>query len=284
MRIPKGSQFMMLSAFFVALISLGVKLLHQIPAVEVLFFNALGALATSFGTLRYRRIPIWGKNRRLLLARGIAGTLGITLYFFTLQNISLPSAVILHYTAPIFAAIIGIFLVKEPMSPRQWLSLALSFAGVILINGLSLTEASWYVLSGLTGAFFRGLSSTIVRKIENMEHPLVVTFYAYLITVPLAGAYMLYGFVMPQAGDWIILSAISVLGYISHYYAVKAYQTGPVALVAATAYVAIVYALLFSYVFLGEALPQLKLLGMALVLLGILFNLFYRQKKLPNQQ
>jgi drug/metabolite transporter (DMT)-like permease len=272
MRIPKGSQFMMLSAFFVALISLGVKLLHQIPAVEVLFLNALGALATSFGTLRYRRIPIWGKNRRLLLARGIAGTLGITLYFFTLQNISLPSAVILHYTAPIFAAIIGIFLVKEPISPRQWLFLALSFVGVILINGFSLTEASWYVLSA------------IVRKIENMEHPLVVTFYAYLITVPLAGAYMLYGFVMPQARDWIILSAISVLGYISHYYAVKAYQTGPVALVAATAYVAIVYALLFSYVFLGEALPQLKLLGMALVLLGILFNLFYRQKKLPNQQ
>jgi drug/metabolite transporter (DMT)-like permease len=283
MRIPKGSQFMMLSAFFVALISLGVKLLHQIPAVEVLFFNALGALVASFSTLLYRRIPIWGNNHRLLLTRGIVGTLGVTLYFFTLQNISLPSAVTLHYTAPIFAAIIGVFLVKEPISSQQWLFLALSFAGVILINGFSLTEASWYVLSGLTGAFFRGLSNTIVRKLEHMEHPLVVTFYAYLATVPLAGAYMLYDFVMPQAQDWIILGTISVLGYISHYYAVKAYQTGPVAPVAATAYVAILYALLFSYLFLGEAFPQLKLLGMALVLLGVLLNLFYQQRKLPNQ-
>ena len=283
MRIPKGSQFMMLSAFFVALVSLGVKLLHQIPAVEVLFFNSLGALVASFSALRYRRISIWGKNRSLLLTRGIVGTLGVTLYFFTLQNISLPSAITLHYTAPIFAALIGIFLVKEPIYPQQWFFLVLSFAGVTLINGFSLTDASWYILSGLTGAFFRGLSSSIVRKIEQMEHPLVVTFYAYLVTVPLAGTYMLYDFVMPQPQDWIILGAISVLGYIAHYYAVKAYQLGPVAPVAATAYVAIVYALLLSYLFLGEAFPRLKLLGMALVLLGVLLNLFYRQKKLPSQ-
>jgi drug/metabolite transporter (DMT)-like permease len=134
MSIPKGSQFMMLSAFFVALISLGVKLLHQIPAVEVLFFNALGALAASFGTLLYRRIPVWGNNHKLLLTRGIVGTLGVTLYFFTLQNISLPSAVTLHYTAPIFAAIIGVFLVKEPINSQQWLFLALSFAGMYSVG------------------------------------------------------------------------------------------------------------------------------------------------------
>jgi drug/metabolite transporter (DMT)-like permease len=274
---------MMMSAFFVALISLGVKLLHHIPAVEVLFFNALGALLVSFSALRYRRIPIWGQNHSLLLTRGIVGTLGVTLYFFTLQNISLPSAITLHYTAPIFAALIGIFLVKEPIHPQQWLFLALSFAGVILINGFSLTEASWYVLSGLTGAFFRGLSNSIVRKIEHMEHPLVVTFYAYLVTVPMAGTCMLYKFAVPQAQDWILLGIISVLGYLAHYYAVKAYQLGPVAPVAATAYVTIIYALLFSYLFLDESLPQFKLLGVALVLLGVLLNLFFRQRKLPNQ-
>ncbi len=274
---------MMLSAFFVALIGLGVKLLRQIPAVEVLFFNALGALVVSFSTLRYRQIPIWGQNHTLLLARGIVGTLGVTLYFFTLQNISLPSAVTLHYTSPIFAALIGILLVKEPIHLQQWLFLALSFAGVTLINGFSLTEASWYVFSGLTGAFFRGLSNSIVRKIEHMEHPLVVTFYAYLVTVPLAGTYMLYNFVVPQAQDWIILGVISVLGYIAHYYAVKAYQLGPVASVSATAYVAIIYALLFSYLFLGEAFPPLKLIGVTLVLMGVLLNLFYQQRRLPGQ-
>jgi len=270
---------MMLSAFFVALISLGVKRLSHIPAIEILFFNSLGALVVSFTTLRHRRIPIWGQNRSLLLARGIAGTLGVTLYFFTLQHISLPSAITLHYTAPIFAALIGIFMVQEPVRLQQWLFFTLSFAGIILINGFSLTETSWYVFSGLAGAFFRGLSNSIVRKIEHTEHPLVVTFYSYLATLPLTGTYLLYDFVKLQIQDWMILGTISVLGYIAHYYTVKAYQLGPVAPVAATAYIAVIYAMLFSYLFLDESLPTPTLLGVGLILLGVLLTIFSRQKK-----
>ena len=273
---------MMLSAFFVALIGLGVKLLIQIPAIEILFFNSLASLVASSTILRYHRISIWGQKRGLLLSCGIAGTMGVVLYFFTLQHISLPSAITLRYTAPIFAALIGTFMVKESIRPQQWIFFILSFVGVILINGFSLTDASWYVSSGLGSAFFKGLSNSIVRKIEHMEHPLVVTFYAYLVTVPLAGAYMLHHFVMPQAQDWLIIGIISVLGYVAHYYSVKAYQLGPVAPVAATAYMAIVYALLLSYLFLDETFPQLKLLGVGLVLLGVLFNLCYRQRTISD--
>ena len=270
---------MMLSGLFVAFASLGVKLLHHIPAVEILFLNSLGALVVSLIMLKSRRIPIWGENKSLLILRGLVGTLGVMLYFFTLQHISLPSAMTLHYTAPVFAALIGIFVVQEPVRMQQWFFFILSFIGTFLINGFTLTGTSWYMLSGLAGAFFRGLSNNIVRKIEYKEHPLVVTFYAYLVTVPMTGTYLLYNFVRLQLNDWVLLGAISVLGYIAHYYAVKAYQLGPLAPVAATAYVAIVYGLLLSYLFLNEALPELKLLGIGLILLGVLLNIFFRQKK-----
>ena len=78
----------------------------------------------------------------------------------------------------------------------------------------------------------------------------------------------------PQVQDWIVITIISFLGYIAHYYAIKAYQLGPLASVSATAYITIVYALLFNYLFLGEAFPYLKLLGVGLVLLGVLLNIF----------
>ena len=170
-------------------------------------------------------------------------------------------------------------MVQEPVRPQQWLFLALSFSGIILINGFSLTETSWYICSGLAGAFFRGLANNIIRMIEHKEHPLVVTYYAYLVTVPLTGICLLFHFVRLQAQDWIILSAISLLGYMAHYYAVKAYQLGPLAPVAATAYITIIYGLLLNYLFLDEAFPHLKLLGVGLVLLGVLLNIFFRQKK-----
>ena len=119
MRISSGSQFMLLSGFFSALVNLEVKLLRHIPAVEVIFFNALFALLASVTILHYRQRSVWGQNHGLLLAQGVAGTLGITLYFFTLQHMPLPSAVVLRLTAPIFAAGIGIFIAKEAVRLSQ---------------------------------------------------------------------------------------------------------------------------------------------------------------------
>ena len=279
MQISSGSRFMLLSCFFASLAHIGVKWLRHIPAVEVMFFNALFALLASVATLRYRQRSVWGKNHGLLLAQGLASTLGVTLYFFTLQHMPLPSAVILNLTAPIFAAVIGIFIAKEALHLSQCFYFTLSFAGIVLINGFALTEASWYILSGLVGALFGGLSYNFTRKIRHQEYPRVVAVYSYVVTIPLTGAYLLHNFVALQPQDVLILSMISVLGYMAHYYSIKAYQQGPIATVSATAYIAVVYALLFGYLFLGETLPCLKLLGLGLVLLGVLFPIFYQPKQ-----
>ena len=279
MRIYSGSQFMLLSCLFFSLAHLAFKWLGDIPAVEVVFFNALFALLASVAILRHRQRSVWGKNHGLLLAQGAADTLGIALYFFTLQHMPLPSAVILSLTAPIFAAVIGVCIAKEALRLSHCFYFALSFAGVVLINGFALTETSWYTFSGLLGAFFGGLTSNLTRKIRHQEHPLVVAVYSYLVTIPLTGAYLLHNFVAPQAQDVLMLSMISVLNYMAHYYTIKAYQQGPIATVSATSYVGVVYALLFGYLFLGEALPCLKLLGLGLVVLGVLLHIFYQPKK-----
>ena len=270
---------MLLSCFFFSLAHLGFKWLRDIPAVEVVFFNALLALLASVAILRHRQRSVWGKNHRLLLAQGVADTLGITLYFFTLQHMPLPSAVTLSLTAPIFAAVIGTFIAKEALRLSQCFYFALSFAGVVLINGFALTEASWYTFSGLVGALFGGLTSNLTRKIRHQEHPLVVAIYSYIVTIPMIGAYLLHNFVALQAQDVIMLSMISVLNYMAHYYTIKAYQQGPIATVSATSYITVAYALLFGYLFLGEALPYLKLLGLGLVVLGVLLHTVHRPKK-----
>ena len=279
MHISQGISYMMLSTFFVALLGLRIKLLAHIPAMEILFFNTLMALIASIMALQYHRISIWGKQRSLLVIRGLLGSLSTLLHFVTLQHISLASAIMLHYTAPIFASLMGIWLLQETVSSRQWLYVILSFMGVVLINGPSHTDASWYILVGLTGACLRGLGANVVRTIAQQEHPLVIAFYAYLVAVPLTSIGVLHSFVVPQNRDILMLGVISALNYAAHYYAVKAYQLGPLAPVSATSYVAIVYALLFSYLFLDESLPAIKLLGVGLVLMGVMLSLFYRKHK-----
>ena len=275
---------MLFSVFLSALVSLTVKRLKHIPAVEIVTIMSMLALAANYVMLRYHKVPVWGQHRRLLLARGITSTLGVILYFFTIQNIPLPSAMILRYTAPIFTALIGVFMLNELIRVQQWLFFGLSFLGVILVHGFKVDEASWYILSGLGSAFFKGLSNSIIRRLEHEEHPQVITFYGYMSSLPLAGIYFTSDYAVLQGQDWFFIGCISVLGYLGHYNTVRAFQFGPIVPVSAIAYLSIVYALLFNYFLLHETLSWTKLSGIALVLLGVLLNVFYKHTETTDKK
>lgn len=279
MRIPKGSQLMLVSIFFVSLVSVGVKFLHRLSIYEIVFFKSVIALAMTVGALYYQKIPIWGKSRSLLLARGTTNALQIILYFVTVQHIPLPTAFTIRQITPIFTALLGVIVVKESLSPRQILFFTLSFAGIVLINGFVLTEASWYIGVGLISALVGAISYVLVSKMKYQENPLVIAVYGYLMSIILTAPYLINDFVMPQSYEVLIILAISVLGYLVQYYSIKAYQYGPVALVSASYYAGVVYTLVFSYLFFGEVLPPVKFLGLGMVLLGVLLNIFYGQKK-----
>lgn len=280
MRIPKGSQFMLLSIFFVSLVSVGVKFLHRFSTYEIVFFKSVIALAITIAALSYQQIPMWGKSRSLLLARGATNALQIILYFVTVQHLPLPTAFTIRQITPIFTALLGIVIVKEPLSLRQVAFFTLSFVGIVLINGFVLTDTSWYIGVGLISALVGACSYVLVSKMQHQEHPLVIAVYGYLMSIVLTAPYLAQGCMIPQWHEVLILIIISVLGYLAQYYSIKAYQCGPVALVSASYYAGVVYTLVFSYLFFGEILPPVKFVGLGLVLVGVLLNLFYGQKKM----
>ena len=280
MRIPKGSQFMLLSIFFVSLVSVGVKFLHRISAYEIIFFKSAIALTITIASLSYQQTSIGGKSRALLLARGTTNALQVLLYFVTVQHIPLPTAFTIRQTTPIFTAVLGVLVVKEPLSLRQLAFFALSFTGIVLINGFVLTETSWYISIGLISALTGAFSYIFVSKMQHQEHPLTIAVYGYLMSILLTVPYLAHHFVVPRWHEALILVLISMLGYLAQYYSIKAYQYGPVALVSASYYAGVVYTLLFSYLFFGETLPLLKFMGLAMVLVGVLLNLFYGHKKI----
>ena len=279
MRIPKGSQLMLVSIFFVSLVSVGVKFLHRLSIYEIVFFKSVIALAMTAGMLFRQQVPIWGKSHGLLLARGTTNALQIILYFVTVQYIPLPTAFTIRQITPIFTALLGVVVVRESLSLRQVLFFALSFAGIVLINGFEVTDASLYIGVGLISALVGAISYVLVSKVKNEEHPLVIAVYGYLMSIVLTAPYLINDFVIPQWDESLIIIAISVLGYVVQYYSIKAYQYGPVALVSASYYAGVVYTLVFSYLFFGEVLPPVKFLGLAMVLLGVLLNIFYGQKR-----
>lgn len=191
----------------------------------------------------------------------------------------LATAVTIQYLAPIFTAILGIFIVREKVRAWQWVFFLISFAGVLVVEGVS-ADVDWrWVGLGVLSAVFSGLSYNSIRRLTGKEHPLVVVFYFPMVALPIAGLYCLWHWVPPQGLDWLWLLLTGVCTQGAQVFMTKAYQAERLSSVANLNYLGILYALGLGFVFFGETFQLTSYLGMALVLLGVGLNTWYSARQ-----
>lgn len=266
-------QSMLLAGIFFALMNVSVKFIPHIPAIEIILFRSLFSLIFSYAILKQQKVPVFGNNKKLLVLRGVVGSVGLITFFYTLQKIPLASAVTIQYLSPIFTTILGIFLVKERVKPIQFLFFAISFAGVLVVQGFDSRVNLFYAAIGVTSAIFSGLAYNVIRKLKNTEHPLVIIFYFPLVTLPIATVVSYFTWVQPVGWDWAILLWIGICTQTAQYFMTVAYQNANVAKVSSMTYLGLLYALFFGFLLFGETFGTMSYVGMGLVLLGILLNL-----------
>lgn len=264
---------MLIAGVLFAFMNVSVKLIPHIPALQIILFRSVFSLILTYFFLRSKNIPVLGNNKKLLILRGIAGSVGLMAFFYTLQTIPLASAVTINFLAPIFTTILGIFIVKEKVASRRFLYFAISFLGVVIIQGFDPRIGMIDLFIGLTAAFAMGIAYNIIRKLKTSEDPLVIMFYFPLITIPIASVISIFVWVQPQGWDWVILFAIGLLTQFAQYFMTMAYQNANLSKVASLSYIGIIYALGFGFVFFGETHNLYTYLGMILVLGGVILNI-----------
>lgn len=272
----RGVKYMLLSTFFFALMNVFVKHLSHLPAVEIAFFRSVASLGLSWVLIRTVKIRLPGNNIPALLLRGLFGATSLILYFMALQRMPLASAVTITFLAPVFTTLLGIFVVKESVRPVQWLYFLMAFAGIVMIEGFD-SRVGWFeILLGIGSAVASAFAFNTIRVLKNSEHPFVIIFYFPLVTLPIAGTFMSFDFVMPRAWDWMILILIGVLAQCAQYLMTVAYQSDDLSTVSSTRYLGIIFALLFGYLVFDEGYSWQVYAGIVVVLAGVILNIRLR--------
>ena len=269
---------MLQASFFFAVMNVMVKLIPNIPAVEIVFFRSIVSLVLSYGFLKTQKVSVWGNNKGILILRGLAGSIALCCFFITVQRIPLASAITIHYLSPIFTAIIGIYFVKERVHKWQWFFFAIAFGGILIIQGFDARVSLGYTALGVVAAVLSGVAYNCIRKLKNSEHPLVIIFYFPLVTLPLTSIYLLFDYVMPEGIEWLWLLLIGLSTQFAQYFMTKSYQSEELSKVASLNYIGIIYALGFGYVFFDESYDWLVYTGMGVVLVGVVLNIWYKTK------
>ncbi len=278
--ISKGILYMLLAIFCFSVMNLIVKLLSDIPAMEIILFRSAISFVICVVGLKMQKVKGLGTNKKVLFLRGLFGGTALFLFFTTIQNIPLASAITLHYLAPICTAIVAWLVLGERLVPLQWLFFLISFIGVTMVKGFDERVDTIYFVMGIASAILSGFAYNCIRKLKTSEHPLMVILYFPLVTLPISALYCIfYEWKMPVGLDWLYLLLIGILTQIAQLYMTKAYQIEEAAKVASVSYTGIVYALGFGFIFFQEVFNIYVFMGIALMLLGVILNVTFKSAK-----
>ncbi len=264
----------LLSGVCFSFVGMIVRLTDGVPVYEKVFLRSIVSLAiTGAIAFRSRENPFhWDAQTRLLILRGIFGTMAMTLYFYAIANLTLADATILNKLSPFFVILLAPLFLKERLSRYVVPALAVAFIGAVLVIKPQLDFSALPALGGLFSALASASAYTVVRYLRGKEAPYKIVFYFALVSTVVMIPPVIVNFVPVSRGDLLALLATGVLATVGQLCLTFAYHQAPVTKISIYNYAHVLFALLIGLVIWGELPDRLALVGTALIVGVAVYN------------
>ncbi len=261
--------------------SLGIFIRRiDLPNQCIIFYTATIAgviqfiLAASTGLLKKDHYRAGGSRGALFLVLSPLCFIANTMFFyFAFRNTTIANAVLTHYTAPVFVAILAPILLKEKIQKTTWPAIILSSIGLWFILGGQSPDTEALqggrehlgiiagALSGLAYAFL----ILVIKRVAPLYSSLFITFVQNGITALILLPFVFMVPLPPESLPYLITmgvvhSTIAPLLYVQGLRTVKANET------AILGYFEPVGAIILAFIVLHETPGLTALLGGAFIL------------------
>lgn len=279
----KGIMFILMSAFCFSMMNTFVKLSGDLPPMQKSFFRNIVAFFVAFFVLirSEEKFKFNMENLPSLLARSIAGTIGIFCNFYSVDHLLLSDANMLNKLSPFFAILASYFLLKERVSPMQIISIIIAFIGSIFIikPSYSAFSSSFPALIGLLGGATAGIAYTFVRQLGNRGErgPFIVLFFSgfsCLTAIPFF-AFNYHPMTHLQT-FYLLMAGVSASG--GQFAITNAYFNAPAKEISIFDYSQVIFAALTGLLLFNQFPDVYSIIGYILIC-GISIITFLRNKK-----
>ena len=279
-----GFFYMFISVCAFSLMDVIVKWSDDYPVGQVLFFRGFcGIIPILFLIPKDRFINFYKTSRPFLhFKRCLAGLIAITSIFIALRNLPLAAVVSISFAAPIFTTIFSIFLLNEKVGFYRWLAVLVGFIGIIIISEPGFSSLNFFYIYPII--FCLGLSyvAIAIKKLSSTEPVWLISFFFSFSIMNLSFFTFYQNWIMPSLTDLFLLSFIGILGGLANLWLSQSYKISEVSLVTPLKYLALVFAIIFGYIFWEEIPTTKTLIGSLLVILSS-FIIFKREMTLKKR-
>lgn len=241
---------------------------------------ALAGLLLFVGILIFKRdlFQISFKQMLISMTLGLTGyALFGTLYFLSIQGLSVPLAAMLLFTYPFFVTLFSHFFSEHKMTSQDLISVSLGFLGLVILLWGELKVESYFALlagigSSVSYAFYVLASARYQKNIAPLSSSLIVIPSAamglYLFHQPDLNQILQFNF-----NQWSIIAGLAIVStiipltlFLSGLQKLKESEA------ALTSMVEPVIASLLSVLILGETLSFQHLFGIVIILFAIAYK------------
>ena len=250
-------------AFFVK-----IAVASGLSGTQVAFTRfAIGLVPLLFVMKRLGRIT--SARLDLLLVRCVAASAAVILYFIAIQHGTVGGATLLNSTAPVFAGLFSMIFLRERVSRRVLVPMAIALTGAVLTARSFPSGLGWPELLALLSAIASGAAVVAMRASRRSEDVWAVygsvTFFGMMSTAPFAYAHWR----VPTTVQLITLLTVAVLACVAQIAMTVSLRWLHAMTVGIVAQLAVIVSMTLGYLFLGEPLSWRIIAAAFLTLAGV---------------
>lgn len=276
--VPLGIGYMVMAVSLFGFMDALVKWLAAgYPTVQIMFFRSLCAFPPilvmvarspgGFSALRTRR-PLAHAMRSMF------GCSAMLCFFYAYGFMPLADVTAISFAAPIFIALLSVWLLGETVGLHRWSAIVVGFIGMLVIvrPGMGMLQSGALVVVLATALY--ALAMIQIRKLSNTEPPTTIAFYFTLFCTLFTALALPWFWVTPGWTDILLLGAVGLLGGMAQLFMTRAYGMAPAAVVAPFDYTHLLWSVLFGWYVWGD-FPDLQTwFGCAIVVASGLYILY----------
>lgn len=211
----------------------------------------------------------------LMTVIAVCRTASAMLITYSFVTIPLAEAYSLVFLIPVMTIILSVLILREPVSLDRWALVILSFIGVVIVVRPGFKDLELGHLTAFLCAISAAISVTAMRMVSGKERRVSLFALPGLLTLAANAFFLvLLGATWPT---WELLAGLlvcGILGGIGYMLQIAAVAAAPASRVAPMQYSQIVWALLFGALFFSEAPDAIGLVGLAVVVIAGIGNIF----------
>lgn len=275
---------MVLSTIGFSLMHVMVRYLStDIHPLQIVFFrNLFGmilfvplVLQSGLTFLKTERLPMH-------LLRATLNVLAMAAFFTALSLTPLATVNALAFTAPLFTALLSVFLLGERFRARRWTAIAFGFIGAVVIIRPGIAEIDLGSMLTLVSAFIWALTMIVIRSLGRTESSVTTTGYMIIFLSILSLGPALYVWETPQGAAWAILAFIGVTGTLAQILLAEALKTAETTAILPFDFLKIVWASSLGYLLFAE-IPTVYVFVGAFIIFFSGFYVAYRERQIDKQ-